>query len=208
MMLEQRLHDVPAARQLWDDLDFAKSQVVRLMFCLFERDRWRPGSKDGRKLMLGVFCLLPDNKIVEDVHGVIRRESAGNANSKLTRTLIQDVVIRSNVFESRGISHPATVRRDMFSRKFKQLKFKSVARTRQCTKHKMARRWTAFWGNRSWKPLTEEGNHKCQAAWQWLQTRAAATSIASALFSKLVLPYVLVKRSSDSVVLASIGNAS
>ena len=75
----------------------------------------------------------------------------------------------------------------------------------------MTRQWTTIWGNRSWKPLIEEGNHKCQVAWHWLQTRmggAAATSIASALFSKLVLPYVLVKRSSDSVVVASMGDAS
>ena len=66
MMLEQRVHDVPAARQLWIDLDFAQSQAIRLMFTCFERDRWRPGSMAGRKLLSGLLCVLPDNKTVED----------------------------------------------------------------------------------------------------------------------------------------------
>ena len=35
MMLEQRMSDTPSAKQLWEDLDFARSQPIRLMFFLF-----------------------------------------------------------------------------------------------------------------------------------------------------------------------------
>ena len=79
--------------------------------------------------MSGLLCLLPGHKIGKDVDGVIRRESAGNANSKLTSTCIQDVVTRSNAFESRGSSHPAAVTGDVFTCKFMQLKFTPAAHT-------------------------------------------------------------------------------
>ncbi|CAE8673040.1 unnamed protein product, partial [Polarella glacialis] len=89
IMLEQRLHDLPAARLLWADLDCMKSQPIRLLFAFFERDKWRIESLAGRKLLAG---LLPDNKIVEDCHGQIRRESKANANQKLSISRIQDLV--------------------------------------------------------------------------------------------------------------------
>ena len=166
----------------------------------------------GRKLLSGLLCVLPDSKIVEDCHGAIRKESLGNVSSKLSSARIQEVVMRSKVFESREISHPAAVTADVFCRKYKQLKYKTVAHQHQCARHKMSEQWTKIWGTRHWKPLTEEGNHKSQAAWAWLQKRmgegAVTTSLGSARFSKLVVPYVLVKRSSDAAVYASMGNAS
>ena len=120
--------------------------------------------------------------------------------------------MRSKVFESRKISHPAAVTADVFCHKYKQTKFKSLAWQRNCARHKMSAQWTKIWAPRYWKPLTEEGNHKSQAAWAWLQQRmgggAVTTSLGSARFSKLVVPYVLVKRSSDAAVYASMGNAS
>lgn len=211
MKLEQRLHDLPAAGQLWEDLDFARSQPIRLMFCFFERDQWRCSSVAGRKHLSGLLCVLPDNKIVEDVHGAIRKESKANVNSKLTSTRIQDVVMRSLVFESRKIRHPASLTKQVFCDKFKSIKYRRLAHLHMCAKHKMSAPWTTMWGNRTWKPLTEEGNHKSQAAWVWLHkclSGAPGTNLGSALFSRLVVPFVLVARSSDAQVYASMGNAS
>ena len=205
--LEQRVHDVPAAKQLWNDLDFAKSQPVRLLFCFFERDQWRCQSPAGRRWLSGLLCTFPDNKIVEDVHGAIRRESLGNANSKLTSARIQEVVVRSGVFESRKIPHPAAVTNSVFRHKFKLLKHKRIASTYNCAKHKLPPSWTGMWGKRTWKPLTEDGNHKSQAAWRWLHARGQL-AVSLALWSRLVMPFMLVVRIADGKVYASFGNAS
>ena len=211
MMLEQRLYDLPAARQLWGDLDFAVAQPIRMLFVLFERDQWRAGSVAGRKLLNGLLCVLPDNKIVEDVHGAIRKESNANQNAKLSMSRIQDVVMRSRVFESRKISHPASLTKTAFCSKYKSTKFARLANNHTCAKHKMSGQWTTMWGNRTWKPLTEEGNHRSQAAWIWLHKCLGGEpgmSLKSALFSRLVVPFVLVACSSDARVYASMGNAS
>jgi hypothetical protein len=205
--LEQRVHDVPAAKQLWNDLDFAKSQPVRLMFCFFERDQWKCRSQAGRKLLSGLLSTLPDNKIVEDAHGAIRRESLGNANSKLTSSRIQDLVVRSGVFERRGIPHPSAVTASCFRRKFRHMKYKRTASLYKCSSHKLPSSWTAMWGKRTWKPLTEEGNHKSQAAWRWLHARGEL-AVSLALWSKLVVPFMVVVRVADGKVYASMGNAT
>ena len=209
IMLEQRVNDVPAAKQLWNDLDFAKSQPIRLLFAFFERDQWRCQSRAGRKLLSGLLNALPDNKIVEDAHGAIRRESLGNANSKLTSARIQDVVMRSGVFSSRGIPHPALVTANVFHSKFKLLRPKCIASSYKAATHKLPSSWTAMWGKRTWKPLTEEGNHTSQAAWIWLHARAQlglATRLA--LWSKLVPCFTLIARVADGEVYASMGNAT
>ena len=111
MMLEQRQYQVPAAKHLLEDLDFAASMPVRLLFCFFERDQWNVRSLAGRKFLKGLMQTLPDNKMVEDVHLVIRNDARANANTKQVCSHLQDLVTNSKVLEKRGIRHLASVTR-------------------------------------------------------------------------------------------------
>jgi hypothetical protein len=207
VMVEQRVHDLPAARRLCGDLDSLKSQPIRLLFAFFERDQWRLESLAGRKLLKGLLWQLPDNKIVEDCHGHIRRESKANANQKLSISRIQDVVVRSGVFESREVRHPAAVPKEVFVRKRTDKKKHKPSRYYSAT-HTMSERWTHMMGRRSWNALTEETMHKSAAAWRWLHTYVPGgpAKLDSALFSRLVLPFTLIKND-EGAVYASMGNA-
>ena len=196
-----------AARQLWNDMDFLKSQPIRLLFSFFERDQWRPESTAGRKLLTGLLYVLPDSKIVEDVHGDLRKEAKSHPNAKLTPSHVQEIIVRSKVFASRGVHHPAEVSRDSFIHKYKSVKRVHLNRQHFCQKHKMSLRWIKIVGRRSWKPLTEEGCHGSQAAFRWLLNRPPGEQLEKALFSKLVFPYVVIC-SADGLAYASLGNAA
>ena len=118
---------MPAAEQLWSDIDFTRSMVIRTLFCFFERDQWRADSVAGRRLLTGLLCTLPDNKIVEDLHGDVRKEARSNPNAKLTPTHIQEVLCKSSVLEARGINHAAKPTRDSFSSEFRSVKWKPLS---------------------------------------------------------------------------------
>ena len=73
----------------------------------------------------------------------------------------------------------------------------------------MSPRWIQIAGRRNWKSLYEEGSHQSQAAWHWLLNRTDEP-LESALFSKLVQPYIIIlKQGANGVeaAWASLGNA-
>ena len=197
---------VPAANQMWNDMDFVRSQPIRLLFCFFERDQWRATSVAGRKLLTGLLCVLPDNKIVEDIHGYIRKEAKSHPNAKLTTSHLQEIIVRSKVFESRGIRHAAALSRDVFATTYRRFKRAALSRHHFCQKHKMQPRWIKLVGRRTWKPLTEEGCHLSQAAFRWLLNRQQGEKLENGLFSKLVFPFVVI--CSAGLAYASLGNAA
>ena len=183
--------------------------VIRTLFCFFERDQWRADSVAGRRLLTGLLCTLPDNKIVEDLHGDVRKEARSSPNAKLTPTHIQEVLCKSSVLEARGINHAAKPTRDSFSSEFRSVKWAPLSQKFYCQKHKMSPRWIEIAGRRTWKSLYEEGSHQSQAAWQWRLNRTDEP-LESALFSKLVQPYIIIlKQGANGVeaAWASLGNA-
>jgi hypothetical protein len=205
--LEQRAHQVPAAARILQDMDFTQAKAVRLMFCFFERDQWRSGSPAGRKLLKCLLAGLPDNKIVEDVHGVIRKDAKSNRNMKPSPAGIHKATVLSNVLESRGLQHAAAVQEEYFASRFRHIKYKRRMYQHYSSKHKLNPRWIKMCGKRDWRPCTEEGSHLSQAAWHWLCVRNGR-QIDLALFSRLLFPQLLARSTESGQVYGSMGNAS
>ena len=63
--LERERHLTPIAKVLWEDLPQAKMTPIRLLFKLFQRDKYSPTSEAGRKLLMGLLSQLADNKGVK-----------------------------------------------------------------------------------------------------------------------------------------------
>ena len=216
MVLEQECHNDNKAMKLWEDITFALSPAIRLLFLLFERDAWRVQSLAGRKYLRCFLCKLPDNKLVEDIHHSIRTESRGNPNKKMMFSTMQYLVLNSRALESRGIAHLPALTLEVFEREFKAARTGVVLHSKhKPARHKLKKSWTKLMGRRTWKSPTPEGIHVAVAAWRWLQNYMAGYGmglpgrcIDSASFSKLVMPHVLVLRDDDpDRVLASLGNA-
>ena len=102
MHLEQARLVSATAKRLVDDLVFLRNTPVRMMYLLYERDSFQASSPDGLKLLRGLLEVLPDNKVVEDVHNSIRRDSKANPNRIQSTTHVQQLTTCSPVLEERG----------------------------------------------------------------------------------------------------------
>ena len=214
MQLEQRAHTLPSAMQLWQDIEFADARPIRLLFAMYERDGWSFQSLSGRKIMKGLLQTLPDNKIVEDVHSVLRKDAKANANVKMTSAHVQHLIASSEVLESRRINHPAALNKEAFVQNYKRTKMQHLSHCHHAKKHELQQTWTHIMRRRTWKAMSEDSVRKSAAAWRWLQSycaghadQYAGASLGSARFSRLVPPHVLCRHSSG-VVYASMGNAT
>jgi len=102
MRLEQACLVSATAKRLVDDLVFLRNTPVRMMYLFYERDGFQASSPDGLKLLRGLLEVLPDNKVVEDVHNCIRRDSKANPNRIQSRAHVQQLATCSPVLEERG----------------------------------------------------------------------------------------------------------
>ena len=146
----------------------------------------------------------------------IRSESRGNPNKKMRFSSMQYLVLNSRVLETRRIPHLPALTLEVFEREFKAARTGVVRPSKhKPATHKLKKSWTKLMGRRTWKSPTPEGSHVAVAAWRWLQNYMAGYGmglpgrcIDSAVFSKFVMPHVLVRHNDDpDRVLASLGNA-
>ena len=186
LKLEQRRLTYGPAKQLWNDISVARNSAIRAMYCLFERDQFRPNSTDGCHLLRGLLEVLPDNKIVEDSHNVIRADSTRCKSDKRNVTRIQDVNFRR-------VPHLARVTRDDFVRNFKAARPVDSKSRYHSSRHRLPAVQAHVMGKKTWPTVSEQWLRRSAAAWQWLQVGSIVPCdnagtlprIDSALFSRL-----------------------
>ncbi len=111
-----------AAAHLRDEMFFASFEAIRLLYTCFEKAKWSAECVDGQRLLRGLLVVFPDNKLVEDLHQTIRSHARANANMRMTRGRVQDLVTNSRVLETREIRHSSAVTEREFIAKFKRTK--------------------------------------------------------------------------------------
>ena len=154
---------------------------VRMMYLFFERDRFRPspGRTDcGCRLLRGMLDTLPDNKIVEDMHNALRRDSRANANTVLSTEHVQQIITQSRALELRDIAHPCSVPKEVFVRRFRSTSGQACGRKHRGWKHQLPKNWTRILGRRTWTAISEETLKTAMAAWEWLQNGFQPQSLA------------------------------
>ncbi len=215
LALELRRFAVPDARRLWIDISFLHTRTLRLLFEFYARDQYRVDSAAGRSLLLGLLWTMPDNKCVENIHNPLRLDSRANSNRRLSSNHVQDVIVNSDVLETRGIRHTPRPNKATFTADFRSTPPRSsLAAKHKSSKHKLPKEWSqVLHPRKTWPTLSEATNQRMAAAWSWLDKfllgRGVSlpndTRIGFALFSKLVLPGTIVRK--GGVCFASLGNA-
>ena len=153
--LEQRRATLGPARDLWNDLISCKYNVVRLMYCAFERDQFRSNSIPGCRLLHAMLDVLPDNKLVEDGHNDMRKDSKRTCLSKKRAYYrFQNVLGSESLFEKRGIQHTAKLTRAYFTREYKETFATSEGFRFESRSHKMRRRWYRILGAKRWQTIS------------------------------------------------------
>ena len=178
LKLEQLRHEVCDAKTLWQAVAPVVGHMpVRMLFILYERDRFKHDSVAGKRLLYGLLKVFADNKIVEDIHGKLRLAAKANANTLMTYSHMQDVVNASGVLEARKIEHRAVVTKSIFLRKFKAVKNTSRRGDHEANRHKLSRKWSMVMSRKTWPTIAEDILRQAAAAWEWLQNGCAGLPV-------------------------------
>ena len=108
--------------QLVEDLKQVVTPAVRLMMMSFEEDGYRSSSPSGLHALSGLLRTLPDNKLIEDLHGVIRNDSKSQKTRRQTVHHMMELLTQSKMLASRAIPHKPKVDRDVFLASFPRVR--------------------------------------------------------------------------------------
>ena len=198
------------AKRLATDLSpILSSPPTRLMMDAFEASEYYPrqGVVPGCHLLRCLLKTFADNKVIEDIHKVIRQDANANGNCRMTDEHIQEVAVNSGVLEARSIRHMPALEKEEFCNQFK----KTTPSPRRAAEfkaksHKMSPHWHDIMGKKfkkNWGTLTEESLEKAAAAWSWLQSWAAhiraqnGSALRDGVFSKLAPAFHIMRHMMD-----------
>ena len=190
LQLEQAAADSGASLQILNDLKPLLTPLVRIMYLLFEQDSWQSESEGGVSILRGLLRTLPDSKIVEDLHGVVRQQRNSQRNKKQSCHQIQELVTQSNVLSEREIRHVAAIDRECFLQAFKGTPDRKRLKRYYARAHALPERWSNIMARKNWGTLSEEVLLRGAAAFAFLRAyrsqdmKMRGVRISHGLFSK------------------------
>ena len=160
-------------------------------------------------MLRGMLDVLPDNKIVEDMHNTIRADKSKRRSDRRSILRVLDVTFGTTALELRGTRHPARVSKDDVVKRFKATKTKKDRLRNWSSRHKLAQAQGLIMGKKTWGTVSETSLRKSAAAWHWLQVGSLGFNLAldSALSSKLVKSDTVLLKDGQECV-ACLGHAT
>ena len=157
----------PNAQEIANDLRATVSKPTRWMFQLFEQGHQR----EGVALLRNLMTVMPDTKVIEDIHKEIRVAAKQNANQKQSRLEIQNCILNSGVLAQRGIPHTAELDKVSFMSRWKKTNVASLnwKRLFHASSEKMPAIFSKIMGPKTWPTLSEDVLARSSAAWVWLR---------------------------------------
>ena len=197
-----------------EDLQVVVTPAVRLLFLSFEFDQWRPNSQCGLHILKGLVVTLPDSKIVEDLHGVVRVDQQPQKNKRKSMAQIQELLTQSKVFQERGIPHMAAIDKDTFLSSFNRTSDRKRPRHYKAASHRLPADWSKIMSRKTWGTLSGESLNRGTAAWVWLQQYYSAklsehgVRISYGCFSKFALDLKILEHAFDGRIGLCLGQAT
>ena len=118
--LEQAAADSGSKPRILESLKLVLTPAVRVMYMLFEADSFRPSSAAGLQWLHGLLHCLPDSKLVEDCHGILRLQNKAQKNRRQTVHQMMELLTTSRVLDQRAIPHKPAVDRQAFLSQFRR----------------------------------------------------------------------------------------
>ncbi|CAK9031293.1 unnamed protein product, partial [Durusdinium trenchii] len=213
LQLEQCAADSGRTVQLLEDLRQVFTPPVKLMMQAFEEDFYRCDSPAGRHWLCGLLRTLPDNKLIEDLHGVLRNDAKSQKTRRQTLHHIMELVTQSKQLSSRKIVHKPMVDRAVFLQEFPRTPDKARKRRYWARHHKLAKHWSTIMGRKHWSTLSEDMLHRGFAALAFLRHYTAegmgreGIPMSRGLLSKFAVELHVLKHIPSDYIGFCLGNA-
>ena len=104
--------------------------------------------------------VLPDNKIVEEVHHGLKQDAKKAQKSQRRIARQQSVAVATPVLSTRGIPHSARVTKDWWTQYFSSTKATGCRSNHYSANHNMPKEWTNVMGPKSWPTVSDIVSHK------------------------------------------------
>ena len=157
------LEQSPSNQMIACDLRVTVPPILRVIFQLSEIGR----HEDARSLLNPLLVVLPDTKMVEDIHGVIRNDARLNLNKVQTFAQVQQCIVSSSALESRQVNHPVALTKQIFKRRWKSTSGGMSWKTQFCGKsEKLPKKFSRLLGEKKWQTVSEDTLQRSSAAWQ------------------------------------------
>lgn len=160
----------PAAQDLAQDLRSTISAPVRLVFLCAEANKM----SDAYSILECMLKIMPDSKVIEDLHGCVKKDALANSSRRQSPKQVQHVITNSNILESRGVKHPAQVDKSSFLQRWRRTKTNHLKQLFHASVEKLQPWYSKIMNPKKlWPSLSEEHLAKSSCAWQWLRLFAA-----------------------------------
>ena len=103
--LEYNSHRDRDAREVRDLVNWMQFLAIRIMYMLFERYNFDPRASEPLEFYRALVDQIPDERIVEEIHGDLRGAEDENKNMVVSRIRRQQIATHSGKLESRNIPH-------------------------------------------------------------------------------------------------------
>ena len=194
----------PHVKMLHRDFCLILNHPTRLLMDAFEIGQYNTNfekTMETTKHLITILCqTLPDNKIIEDIHGYIRKEAKSNNSEKLTCENIQSIVRNCTVLEQRRIDHPSSIAESTFLKEWATTKLAD----KDAQSNAMHKHWHHIMGKKTWNTLSEETLERGAAAWQWFVhygdklQQCTDVSLQEGYLSKFGIPHEVFRYNSDA----------
>ena len=192
--LDEDAHKSAAAKRLKREIFWVDKAVLRLLWLVWESFKYNADTCVlGMRLLRGLVLVLPDSRLVEEIHMFLRDLARHNKNNINSFAPKYAAAMHSNKLEERGVPH-FKVTKEEFVGKFREKAARKPMPSKYAAKRfKMPQLMSSMMGHKNWESPTQESYCNSLGAWFW-NTYRVDNGIAdhdAAWWTKLMKPHTL-----------------
>ena len=179
-------------------LPWIEKACMRILYLVWESYKFNPILCGlGQRLLRCFLLILPDSRIVEEVHQYLRDLNRNNRNNINNRASLFGAAVHSGVLESRGIPHLKVSKSEFIAKYGERASKKSLKHAFRSQTHKLPERMSKLMLKGDWASPTVETTWEGTAAWLWETVRSAEQPHFAAWYSRILPTHTILATVGD-----------
>ena len=187
LQLDAKALTDPLAKDMRDtDLSFLQKAVLRLFWLLLQVHHYMVASAVlGMRLLMGLLCVLPDSRLVEEIHQYLRDLGRLNRSNVSSKPSLFAACVRSHKLEGRGLTHNL-VTQEEFIDKFRSCRY-SMAPSFAAKSLVLPAELSRMLGQKDWQSPSAANFANTVMTWYWVKLAfAQGLALDAAWWTKMV----------------------
>ena len=171
LLLKLEESDGTAFGSLCEDLRLTLDTPTRLLMTCLEVVKFRSAPAEALQILRGMVEVVPDSKVIEDIHQRLRVLARSRPNERVSDACIQQTVNQCNVLDARNVKHDVSINRETFLSKLRTTRSsynsKKLSNPRD---HKLPKHYGSILKpSHQMMAISEPNLLRSAAGWAWLR---------------------------------------